>query len=455
MTPERASEVEGRNVSWTPKNPFIELEAGMLVRAMVAIGMRRARLQDAYTALQAKDPNTGDVDPILFERRLAELQEALPVVLNQINWTEFVHTMQMAGFRSRRNITSTMNIIYSYVLFLLGRTRYGVELTALRQAIASWLFMAQLTGRYTGSSESQLTKDLNTLAEVPAGDAEGFLRFVHTTIDSLLTSDYWKFTVPTQLAGSNPGLNPTYQCYLASLLTLDAKMFMLDMPVAQWMDPTLPVIKGLEAHHLFPKAYLQRELGVTSIKRTNQAANYAPTDWHTNIQISDDAPSEYWPKLVRESGLTDEQLRQQHYWHALPDSWERMPYDEFLDQRRKLMAEVIRAGFEKLSAGATSKVTAPMQAPVETVDVTLAELIEEGLLAEGDLLDPVDPDWVVDAVITADGTLMIDGEYEFDDLDAATRHLKVDNVTGLEFWALERGEDLLPLSEMASGLDQP
>ena len=44
------------------------------------------------------------------------------------------------------------------------------------------------------------------------------------------------------------------------------------------------------------------------------------------------------------SKLTPEMM----YWHALPENWQKMKYDKFLDERRKLIANIIRKGFEKL-----------------------------------------------------------------------------------------------------------
>jgi hypothetical protein len=38
-----------------------------------------------------------------------------------------------------------------------------------------------------------------------------------------------------------------------------------------------------------------------------------------------------------------------HEMHALPEGWETMPYPEFLEARRKLMAGIIRRGFEALA----------------------------------------------------------------------------------------------------------
>jgi hypothetical protein len=34
--------------------------------------------------------------------------------------------------------------------------------------------------------------------------------------------------------------------------------------------------------------------------------------------------------------------------HAMPELWHTMPYDTFLIERRKLMAAIIRKGFESL-----------------------------------------------------------------------------------------------------------
>lgn len=77
--------------------------------------------------------------------------------------------------------------------------------------------------------------------------------------------------------------------------------------------------------------------------------------------------------------------------------------------------------------------------------------MERDLLRPGHLLDPLDPEWVVDAVISEDGTLIIDGTHEFDSLDEAARSLEVTNMTGLAFWALEQGADLLPLDTLVAG----
>jgi hypothetical protein len=452
ISPQRASEISGRQVRWTALNPYIAVETGHVVRAMVAVGQRRGRLQDAYTALQAKDRATGFVDSDRQEAELDKLKAALPVVTDPVSWAEYIKSIQTAGFRSAQNLTSNMNIVYSYVIFLLGRNSYKVELSRLRNLVARWIFMAQLTGRYTGSSESQIQKDLDRVEAVELGDAAGFERVLDEIIASQLTPDFWRYNMPQQLITSGPGLSPHYQCYLAALNILDAGMFMLHERVRDWMDPSQPVVKGTEGHHLFPKDYQTSVLGITDIKRINQAANFAPTDWSTNIKVSNKAPSDYWPTLVAERVSDQAWLERQMYWHALPSGWESMEYEDFLAARRSLIAAVTRDAYELLAAGQVAPIEPASMTLPRRAEPSLSDLVELGFLVPGDLLDPVDPEWVVDAVIDADGSLVLDGTERFDSLDEAAKFLEVTNMSGLAFWALERADGVLvSLQDLASG----
>lgn len=230
---------------------------------------------------------------------------------------------------------------------------------------------------------------------------------------------------------------------------LDAPMFMLDSPIRDWMDPSQPAIKGSEGHHLFPRDYQEKVLGISDIKRINQAANFAPTDWSTNIEISNKPPAQYWPDLVASRAKGRQAwLERQMYCHALPQGWEHMDYEDFLAARRSLMAQVTRDAYNKLAGGHAQPVEPIAPAPEPVEEPTLSELVERELLRPGDLLDPVDPEWEVDAVIGEDGTLVINGTDEFDSLDEAAHHLQVTNMSGIDFWALEAGEDLAPLREL-------
>jgi hypothetical protein len=55
---------------------------------------------------------------------------------------------------------------------------------------------------------------------------------------------------------------------------------------------------------------------------------------------------EYFPKYAKRFDTAE--INEMAYWHALPEGWETMDYEDFLAARRKAMASVIRDGFNKL-----------------------------------------------------------------------------------------------------------
>ena len=72
--------------------------------------------------------------------------------------------------------------------------------------------------------------------------------------------------------------------------------------------------------------------------------------------------------------VPDSEVEKVRFWHALPDGWESMDYDSFLEKRRHLMARVIRAGYAKLSAGVDPFEHAAPAIPPPTV----ADLVAAG-----------------------------------------------------------------------------
>lgn len=44
----------------------------------------------------------------------------------------------------------------------------------------------------------------------------------------------------------------------------------------------------------------------------------------------------------------DDELKKMRYWHALPENWQEMGYQEFLKERRYRIAKVVQDAFEKL-----------------------------------------------------------------------------------------------------------
>ena len=44
----------------------------------------------------------------------------------------------------------------------------------------------------------------------------------------------------------------------------------------------------------------------------------------------------------------DNELEKMLFWHALPENWQEMKYKDFLLERRRLIAEVVKSAYQKL-----------------------------------------------------------------------------------------------------------
>lgn len=327
----------------SPFNHFIQPDPDQLLRVSVGLGFRRARLEHVYSILRGKDLQTGEFSEERRDQQFEVLKTAQAVVLDLQNWHEFLKTLARAGYRSGDMISSQMGLLYSYVLYLVGRRDFHVAPHPLRGVIARWFFMSAVTGRYTGSSETVMDQDLARLRG--ATSADDFISILDRVIADTLTEDYWSITLPNEL-GTSSAFSPTLFAYYAALNLLDAKVLFSELKVSELLDPATRAKKtALERHHLFPKGYL-RTLGITAQRDTNQIANYALVEWMDNVDISDKAPSVYLPK--HESRFQSRELSKMRYWHALPKGWDKMPYREFLEARRQGIAKVIRDGFAVL-----------------------------------------------------------------------------------------------------------
>jgi len=447
LTPDTVTELTGQKTKWTPKNHYIAPDPGKMLRVIIALGQNRGRLRNAYNALRGRDPRTGVVVPESRARELALIQVAQAHALNSTNWDDFLRVLGRAGFRSKKMITSDNTVLYTYALWLIGHTRFNVDRTVLREIMARWFFMSQTTGRYTNSPETRIEEDLARFTDIASGDASKFLKVLNQVIDTVFTNDYWSIRLPDDFITSSTAASPAYQGYIAALNILDANVFALHEKVRDWMDPSAGTSKNIEGHHLFPRAYLDR-LGVKGIKKINQVANFAPTDWPTNLLISDRPPREYWSELVLGRSLSGETLKNQMFWHALPEGWEQLEYEEFLNKRRLLMAKVVQEGYKQLSDPGyqpnVEQVTVSSDEP-NSINVTLAELFTSGVLKVGDLLSPVDSEKTAEII---EGGLLRLGEHSFDSLRRAARADGNEQSDGWDYWILN-GESPKTMREIA------
>ena len=201
------------------------------------------------------DTGTDAVDQTAINEQVAIMAEAQKSVLDVNNWTGFQKCFLAAGYRDHRLISSQISIIATYLHWLIGKTKFGLSEAELRTPIASWFFMAALTSRYSASMESQLERELRILDDIKT--KEEWRAAMTRECAAVLTPDFWRVTLPNQLATS-AATGPTKFAFYASQHLLDAKALYSDLTISQLLDPAYSAGRAaLETHHIFPEGLPQ------------------------------------------------------------------------------------------------------------------------------------------------------------------------------------------------------
>lgn len=335
----------------TSYNQLTEVTAQDVIRVVMAYAFDRARLKYGYKLLRGADfDRKGAVDNVLRDQRFDVLKAKLPDVLNIHNWHEFLKSIMNAGYLSGDLILSGNAIYYTYALYLIAKYRFNASYNENMHLTSLWFFYASLVALYTGAFESTVENHLNVIKKLTS--LEEYKLFILSRVEERLTNDYFAITLigSEGLAVSGRG-NNAWNAYVASLNILNAKILFSksNLLLCKLFEPgTDGKRKSLEKHHLFPKAYLKK-LGYNDAK-INQMANYAFIDWKDNIEILDEAPSVYYPVVCEDR--SPEEIQRMEEENALPHGWENMNYEDFLVERRKLMAAKIKQAFEILKKNA-------------------------------------------------------------------------------------------------------
>lgn len=330
-------------VSGTSYNQLFEPKPSHIIRTVMAYGFRRARLRYAYMVLEGKDLKTGTYDSSRRDEMFSTLRDKLDVVLNLSNWHDFMNCLISAGYVSSKLIAAENAIIYTYVMYLIGLYDYGMNRTELRKIIARWFYMSAVTMRYSTSTETTVQADLNDLDNITT--SQGFKEYLEKRINETFTDDYFAISLPTEMETS-AAISPAWNAYCAAQNVLNINAMFSTVAMRSLFSPGSGGNRSaIEKHHLFPKAYLPG-IGFSKKQDINQIANFAFIEWPSNMEISDGAPSSYWPQMT--SSMTPESLRKMCDENAMPEGWENMSYPEFLDRRRHLMAMIVKKGYEAL-----------------------------------------------------------------------------------------------------------
>jgi len=328
----------------TSFNQILEVDPAHLIRMAVGVGFRRARLRYVYMLLRGKNLKTGEITKEVREKNLSIFRNSLDMVTNLNNWHAFMNLFSSAGYLKGSFVASTNAVVFSYILYLIGKYDFKVPSIELQKIIRKWIFMSTITGFYTGSPEGTVEKQFADLRSIH--NADEFVNYLDSVISNRFTDDYFNYSLPSEL-NSSSATSPAWYGYIASLVVLGSHiLFSTELLAQHLVSGTSGGKNSIDKHHIFPKNYLQK-IGITDDRDRNQIANFTYLDYVTNIDISDNPPPVYAKRYSEKLG--EEAYKLTCYENALPENFEKLSYDEFLTKRRLLMSHIVKKAYGKLN----------------------------------------------------------------------------------------------------------
>lgn len=334
------SRVPAKNTSY---NQIIDVDPSHIIRVAIAYGFHRARMRYGYKLLRGDDLDAGTTSVETREKNMQIFREALDRVINLNDWHAFINLFSEAGYLGKDLVRSNYVVVFSYVFYLMGKYEYNVSPLVLRHAIIRWIFMSTITSFYSSSPETTVERQMADLRNIHNG--EEFVRYLDDMVKLRMNETYFSVELVKDLVSSSAS-SPLWFGYIASINVLGTPMLFSNTPQSKyWLIGTDGEKKSIDKHHIFPKHYLET-IGIASDRDRNQLANFTYLDYNTNIDISDDEPALYVERY--KSKLGEDNYAKHLADNAIPLGFEHLDYFEFLDERRKLMAGIIKKAYMKL-----------------------------------------------------------------------------------------------------------
>ena len=327
-------------------NYLIKPDPDDMLRVLVGLTFHRAKMKDVYSIIRGRDMETGEFSEELRTQQFDKLKLNLPTILDNTNWQGFLKVLIGGGYKDEELISSKSAVLYSYIIYLIGKQNFNTQNHELQRIIGRWFVMSSLTGRYSSSPETAFEKDLNRIKEF---NPDGFISGLEKIIGENLTNDFWDITLVGQMETSS-ARSPEANAFYAALNKLGSPVLFSRKLVGDLYDPSLKIKKKrLEKHHIFPRNYLISKYGFDKNKdkaKINQIANLTFLEFEDNIEISDDKPSEYFAMVQKRFG--ENEIKEMLAQHAIPENFYQLEYDDFLQKRRRLMTGIIKKAFNKI-----------------------------------------------------------------------------------------------------------
>lgn len=268
---------------------------------------------------------------------------------------EAMHSISAAQFqdgmkRTEKTIDYLLNIIsgrlgLDHARVFFGRfalpvmanyvDRRGGNLpTAIEQdKLLFWYLQSAIWGRFSGSTESVIDKDLKLIHDLESG------------LDNLIEElKLWRGSLriqPGHFSGWSLGARFYPVLYLLTRIGV-ARDWGNGLPLKNQL---LGKLNQLEVHHIFPRAYLYK-LGHRR-SDVNAIANFCFLTKGTNLKISATPPEKYFPEIEKQHpGALASQ------WIPMdPELWKGENFLAFLEARKNLLADAANSFMEELLHG--------------------------------------------------------------------------------------------------------
>ncbi len=316
-----------------------------MLRVAFTSEFRRGKLQDLVALLSGRNFETKQFEETIAEQSFGKLKKGVVAFINKTHFDRIRMILRSAGFVTSDLIGGRNAVNFAYILYLRGRAE-GMLAADLERLVRRWYAMSVLRSRYTSSPETAFDFDIRQL------EARGLKAYADSVIDNELPESFWTGMLP-QLMDTSSSNSPYFLCYQAAQVKLGDKGFLSrDITVVDLL------MNRCDVHHVYPKQYLKTQ-GL-SRGRYNQIANFVLTQTEINIAIGDKPPQRYFKELAEQvnggkrkyGGITDDVgLRANLHANCIPGlllDGAIPEYDNFLAERRKLMALKIKTWFEAL-----------------------------------------------------------------------------------------------------------
>jgi len=316
-----------------------------VLRVAFTYKFNRGKFSDLVALLSGRNFESRTFEDEIAENSFSKLSDGLLAMVNKTNYQRFIMLVQSTGLIKKKLISSKTSLNFAYALFLKLHEE-GMPEAKIQTYVKRWLIMTILLGRYSGSSESKIDEDINQIEEK---GIDAYLKHMEQTH---LGESFWKFGLVSNLETSS-NKNNAYCVYLAAQCINNSKAFL-----AKSMTIRNLIEQRGDIHHIFPKDYLRKN-GFKE-KQYNQVANFVYTEQSTNIKIGNMSPKDYMGKIIQEIddktiNITTIDDKNLILVNLLENDISKMlvnasnlDYEDFLKERRSLMALKIKNYYEAL-----------------------------------------------------------------------------------------------------------